>query len=188
MSNRTKIALIIAAGFAAIVLIIIFIALGNRDKTAEKAANVKEGALIAVETPVVSPLPEKEKQAFSAQSLALAFVERFGSFSNQSNFLNFKELFSTMTETMSVWVEKTYLPKLKKEYPAAGFFYSISTKTGTAEIIEQKDDSMKIKITAVRKETREGKGEQEFLQDIILELKKKNNNWLIDGAYWGAKK
>ncbi|MBI5077448.1 hypothetical protein HZB94_03640 [Candidatus Falkowbacteria bacterium] len=189
MSNRLKISLIVAAGIAAIIIIILFFFSENQSELTEKDQSNNQGAAkIENEAPVIPAVSEKEKQAFSVKALAVAFVERFGSFSNQADYLNFKELLTTMTATMTNWVQKTYIPKLKKEHPADGFFYSISTKTGAVEIIEQKEDSMKIKMSAIRKETQEGKGEQEFLQDIILDLKKINNNWLIDGAYWGAKK
>jgi uncharacterized protein (UPF0333 family) len=187
MFNRTKIAVLF---LVAVIFIGIVAALFTIRKGGEKPAEKEKAAVVVSETSAaaVAPASEEAKKEIAVKALAVAFVERFGSFSNQGDYLNLQELLNVMTPTMANWVKSSYLPKLKKERPADGFYYAISTKAPVVEVLSEKAEAVKLKVTTKRDEQIAGQENKEFLQEITLDLVKQNNNWLVDGAYWGNKK
>lgn len=186
MSHKLKVVLVFLGVVIIVALAAAFLMTGKKQKLAEK----EKAAAVVSESPavVIAPASEEDKKEIAVKALAVAFVERFGSFSNQGEYLNLQELLNVMTPTMANWVQTSYIPKLKKEHPAGGFYYAISTKAPVVEILSEQPNAVKLKVTTKRDEQLVGQEKKEFLQDITLDLKKENNNWLVDGAYWGAKK
>ena len=80
---------------------------------------------------------EKAAQATQepARLVAQPFVERFGSYNNQGEFLNFSDLDFFMTDSLKVWVSSTYIPKLKKELPSIDIYYAINTKALSTDTV-----------------------------------------------------
>jgi len=135
---------------------------------------------VIVET---GPPTEEEVAAASHEVVARAFVERFGTYSNHSDYKSIEELIPMMTSGMANWVEKTYLPKLRADYPSDAELYKIKTMAPVANILKQTESAVEIMLSCQRTETKSGQ-ENQFLQDIKIELKKQGNNWLVNAAYW----
>jgi len=116
---------------------------------------------------------------------AMSFAERFGSFSNQSNYGNFTDLKIFMTDNMSTWADE-YVAELKNQKSASSY-YGIETTALTYEI-KKFDDSAgqaEITISTQRQESTEKiNGGQSYVQNLDLNLVKVNGDWLFDKAYW----
>lgn len=136
---------------------------------------------IAAETPHKLNGDDLGKQSMS-------FAERFGSFSNQSNYGNFTDLNMMMTDSMKTWAEKNVNDLKSKETGTA--YYGITTKALTYEIKSFDDNAgtAEILVGTQRQESTETiNGGTSYIQNLDLNLVKVNGDWLFDQAYWQAK-
>ncbi|MBT5338046.1 hypothetical protein HN858_01455 [Candidatus Falkowbacteria bacterium] len=191
MEQRKKVILIAGAGILVIALIIIFFVMSEVKRVEQEKA---DNEITPVETiigqedadtnNIIVTLPsDQEKLAVSVRAVATTFVERFGSYSNQSEYAGFEELASIMTQSMASWVKNTYLPQLKKEHDPKGYFYSIKTSAPVVEISVEEENFVEIIVKTQRLEKTDNSS-QTFNQDIVLELVKQDGEWAIDGAFW----
>jgi len=189
MQRRTKLIILIVIGLLLIIGIIVFVVLNGKESPAPKideTAPVAKLEEVKKEEPtLIQPIEtESENVAKSVKTVAVAFVERFGTFTNDSNFKSIRDLDAILTDSMSSWIDEVYLPKLEKEYAPNGFFYRITAKAPVVQVIENTETTAKVKVTAQREETRGTEAPRAFLQNIILDLVSVNNVWLVDAAYW----
>ncbi len=120
-----------------------------------------------------------------ALKLAMSFAERFGSFSNQSDYRNITDAQLFMTPSLRQW-SKNYVVSLREENPVDSF-YSITTLSLSTEIVKYNESAgeAEVLVTTYRRENKEGvAGEKNWQQDLLLELKKSNNNWQVNAIYW----
>jgi len=119
--------------------------------------------------------------------LAESFSERFGSYSNQSNFSNIKSLKIFMSLRM-----KERSDEFIKEQLSSGadnsIYYGITTKAISSEILDYDDDvgTAKIKVQTRRREATSSTNNLSnvFAQDIIINLIKERGAWKVGSANW----
>lgn len=120
--------------------------------------------------------------------IAASFVERFGTYSNQSDFSNMVDLHLFMTEKMRIWSDG-YVADMKKTNHDV--YYGITTKAVTQEIRSPKDDLSKatVMVKTRRREatTSIGNVSKIFNQDATVELVKVGDEWKIDSIFWEEK-
>jgi len=136
---------------------------------------------IAAETPHKLNGDDLGKQAMS-------FAERFGSFSNQSNYGNFTDLNIMMTDNMKTWSEK-YVNDLKSKATSTAY-YGITSKALTYTVKNFDDNAGKAEIlvgTQRQESTEAINGGTPYIQNLDLNLVKVNGDWLFDKAYWQVK-
>ena len=118
--------------------------------------------------------------------IAMAFAERFGSYSNQSSYGNFTDLKIWMTNNMKDWADN-YVIDLKASSTNQTGYYGITTKALTSEVKKFDDNAgiAQIVITTQRQETTvDSNSKPSYIQKLDLDYKKVNNEWLVDRAYW----
>jgi hypothetical protein len=208
MENRKKIGLLIIAA-AVIILIIIAVLFLNKKKSDEvnevpvsvvptsTVTLPTSGSLVPTSTPgdrpVVREVYDLSKEdphqldSNDAAKLATSFVERLGSFSNQSSYGNVTDLKIFMTSDMRDWADK-YVAELKAA-SYSGEYYGITTKVLTTKVLsyDKKAGTSKIEVTTERQEGRADNLSAPFRQNITVELVEKNGEWLVDTAYWEKK-
>ncbi|MFH1610282.1 MAG: hypothetical protein ABIA91_00115, partial [Patescibacteria group bacterium] len=82
--------------------------------------------------PIVDELSEEEKEKGFLTKTASAFAERFGSYSNQSNYENLTDLKYFMTTKMKRWVDDKVAAK---DYSKSNdIYYGMTTRTMKSEI------------------------------------------------------
>ncbi|OGY42130.1 MAG: hypothetical protein A2Y67_01950 [Candidatus Buchananbacteria bacterium RBG_13_39_9] len=126
--------------------------------------------------------PEQTSMLFAATS----FAERFGSFSNQSNYKNFDDLQPLMTKSVQNWV-KQYIETLKKQNPDSNTYYALETKAISSEIksADLKANTAEVMVKTQRQEFKNDiNNPRVFYQDILLKILKENGQWLVGGVYW----
>ena len=190
MTVRTKATIIIVAGVVVIAVIIGgFIWLNRADQPLAEMAPAPKAELddTTAEVVKIAPPTVAEKQAASIGAVAKTFVERFGSYSNQSGYSSLAELEALSTESFAAWLQSNYVPELKKEHDPAGYYYEISTEAPMIASVEQSATAAKFVVTTQRIEKTDN-GEKTFQQDIVLDMKKIGDEWRVDGAYWQNKK
>lgn len=86
------------------------------------------------------------------------FTERFGSYSNQSNYENFSDLEIFMTKDFASW-SVSYVKQLRENAPSFETYYGISTRALTTEIIsyDEKNAQAEIIVLTERSESSFGR-------------------------------
>jgi hypothetical protein len=153
----------------------------------------------APEPPVIDPVvieepepTEKEKEVMQAveertgevsiTNLSKTFAERYGSYSNESDFANIKDVLVLMTDA---FVEQT--EAFMQEARAGSEYYGVTTRVISMEVVEQNDEEgfATIQVTTQREEASGSpQNSSIFYQDLIIELVHVEGEWKISNASW----
>jgi len=137
----------------------------------------------------ISKEPVHKVNADDLGKIAMSFAERFGSFSNQSNYGNFTDLKILMTDSMKSWADK-YVADLKSQPQNKNVYYGVVTTALTYSVKKYDDQSGKAEITIVtqrQESTEKINGGTPYRQNLTLSLAKVNGEWLFDKANWETK-
>ncbi|MBI4779644.1 hypothetical protein HY797_04325, partial [Candidatus Falkowbacteria bacterium] len=99
-------------------------------KTTEPAVESPAKPAAAVQPTV--PFKKAEVDSDDLVRMASSFAERFGSFSNQSDYGNIRDLQIFMTDTMKVWAEN-YIADARAKKTQTAIYYGIVTKAISGE-------------------------------------------------------
>ncbi len=120
------------------------------------------------------------------RKMALPFVERFGSYSNQSNYSNFEDLKMFMSDKMKSWSDDN-VAELKKTAGDAKIYHGITTIAVSAVVkkFDDKAGEAEILVSTQRRESgADSANTNVYTQNIILDFVKIKNEWKVDAAYW----
>lgn len=127
---------------------------------------------------------EREFTANDLRKMASSFAERFGSYSNHSNFSNILDLEIFMTREMKDWAEKS-VQEAKSEYK--DIYYGITTNAISSEVQEFEPDAGRA-VVLVNTQRKESTGSMSnsstYYQDILITYLKERGVWKVDSAYW----
>ncbi len=128
---------------------------------------------------------KKQNQEESLKFVAISFAERFGSYSNQSNFQNIIDLKPFMSEKMKKWAD-SYVTQLRQKQKDVSSYYSIITKAITAKVenFSPKSNSAVVTVSVIRNENKTDGSKSRFSQDIILNFIKEGSAWRVDKVKW----
>ena len=128
-----------------------------------------------------------EQEDFSRvdlKNMASSFAERFGSYSNHSDFANIKDLKIFMTESMKDWAEDFVQERSKKDRQE---YSGVTTKAISTEItnFDEERGEAEAVVTTRRRESKGSRADSTtYTQELTLEFVEKNDSWKVDGAYW----
>lgn len=136
------------------------------------------------------PPPPQAQPILTAQQVDLVtivvpFVERFGSFSNQSNYQNFEDLLPFMSSSMRAWAEAKIADARSKPFPS--LYKGVTTKVlkHTSLSLDEQRGVAGFKVTTQRKELLGTSDNfKVYLQDIVVRLVKQDSLWVVDSARW----
>lgn len=117
--------------------------------------------------------------------IAAAFAERFGSYSNQSNFGNVTDLEVFMSNKMRNW-SVTFVSQQRERLEDTSEYYGITTKAAAKEIKDY-DEELGIAVILVHTRRREIMSDSHsgvFDQDIEISFVKEREAWKVDSANW----
>jgi hypothetical protein len=119
--------------------------------------------------------------------MASVFVERFGTYSNQSNYSNIIDLKMFMSEKMKIWAD-SYIADMRANQDKDVLYYGISTRVVNEEmdLLDEEFGEARIIVRTRRQEATgfTGNTAESFSQDIIVNMTKENQSWKIDSAFW----
>jgi hypothetical protein len=119
--------------------------------------------------------------------LASSFAERYGSFSNQTDFKNLKDLTPLMTSEFSAR-NNAYIKQKKSEVGDNSVYYGVTSKTVKTNLVSlnEEETAAELELTMQRREARGSMNSnvKVFYQDIVIKLKKESGEWKVDGAEW----
>lgn len=153
-------------------------------KPAETAPAVEE---ITTEQPTIKEQQLKEEQdtrnqSASAIAVAKMFVERYGSYSNEANFQNLKDVLPLMTDSFA---QKTnqFIEKLNPPET----YYGVTTSVLIVKV-EKMDDVAGIAtiLLNTQQEIAENSPQNTRIEykEIRLELERVDDVWKVDSATW----
>lgn len=149
----------------------------NRGSTAVP----KEG-----EQPAEAVPAEPPDETSSLKRFAMAFAERFGSFSNQTDFVNITDLKSAMTASMAAWADG-YLADARAAGTDTTVYSGTTTRALKADIeaFDENAGTATVRVGTQRRQDASGTAAGEvYYQDIVIELIKVNGEWKADSAEW----
>jgi hypothetical protein len=121
--------------------------------------------------------------------LAASFAERFGSYSNQSNYGNIRDLKIFMTKKMKKWADD-FIQKEMAQNKDSAIYYGISTKAVASEVKKFDNDlgQAEILVSTQRREAISSPSNMtSFRQDITINFLKEGGIWKVDSAYWKSR-
>ncbi|MCX6744332.1 MAG: hypothetical protein NTX82_02300 [Candidatus Parcubacteria bacterium] len=148
--------------------------------------NTNASVLMDIEATTGGNQANNQNEQNNAILIATSFTERFGSYSNQSDYRNFQELDQFMTTTVKEWVSQ-YVAGLKKDHADTNVYYAIETKAISTQVNSFDDVAgfAQILIKTQRQEFNNTITNPSIsYQDMLLELVRENNQWKVRGAYW----
>ena len=117
-------------------------------------------------------------------AFARSFVERYGSYSNQSNFENMEDLYPFMTDRMKT--ATAAFVKSQRDKGAGGASYQgTTTHALSARTLEEGSERAVLSIASQRQESNaEMPSGRVYYQTIELVLIKDGASWRVDEANW----
>ncbi len=201
MENKKRVSFVIMAAALLLIAVIVWFIWQRNNQTAvvpmDSQGNVINPVTESINTSTpgtaprdyrkfdISKEPKIEADAEAVKKIAMAFSERFGSFSNQSNYSNIEDLKIFMTKSMGDWAEG-YLADLKKEKDNNGEYYGMITKavSANAKNFDNAKGQAEIVVMTRRQETKGTVAGNYFNQELTLKMAKEGGVWKADSANW----
>lgn len=131
--------------------------------------------------------PEDDRSLTEQQlkRTASLFIERFGSYSNQSNFSNISDLKIFMTDNMKKWADNFIVNNNVDR--DVSVYYGITTRS-ISQRIENFDESSGEATVFVKTLRRESGGslteDNSFYQEAVIRFLFEKGTWKVDKATW----
>lgn len=198
MSRNLRLIIFIAIGVV-IVTSLILLLIFRSQRSKEAKTNINQLANQAALTNATSPEAIQEAvlettPALTAEevgidrqlkSLARNFVERYGSYSNESNLENLTELQGQMADAMKV-VARLYRTELEAEFTQYSGHYGITTTVLVSKFINLDEAKGQATLLLTTQRLREvtGKEIEKYTQDVSISLAKEGDSWLVANLAW----
>jgi hypothetical protein len=178
--DKRKLELIGAAVILIIVIILIFV-LFKRGTDPLLESDAPERIIDR------SGLPETTIDARTKESpadvIGRSFVERFGSFSTDVDYINVDDVRELSTAAMQQTLDQ--VTRIAQAGDKNSSFYGVSTRVITTEVVSESDSVTQILYTTQREETFDTPDNTSTrYQDINLTLVKTGEVWLVDNYVW----
>lgn len=208
MSRRTR-NIIIAVILLALILLALWLLFGRREagvpflpagETPDISKSLGGGQLDTtyggnvnrgrpVEQPPAAEEEEEEPVQIDTRShltrLAAAFAERYGSFSNTSNFENLSDLTVFMSVSMTARTEQ-YVENARAEGSTSAEYFGITTRALSTEVtaLDETAGSAKVMVQTQRQAVSGSTGESVYYQEIMIEFVQEGGVWKVDAIEW----
>lgn len=130
------------------------------------------------------PDPEKPDPRVNVQRLAASFAERYGSFSNQGDFENLKELRVFMTDSMKREVD-AYIAEASSATSGSAAYFGTTTRSLSSTItrFNEEGGSATVVVNTQRQEV-SSSGTEVYYQEIEIDFILSGEVWEVDSAEW----
>jgi len=160
-----------------------------------------EPVAVVEETPTQEQLPQtpiivEPKQKLSAKTeateedlkrLAASFIERYGTYSNQSGYNNITDLNLFMSRSLRAWADN-FIAQRNNEIEDNSIYYGITTKSVVIETVDF-DDLSGTAVFSIKTQRQEAVGGpnniRSFQQDAEVEMLKESGVWKVNKVNWG---
>lgn len=152
-------------------------------KTSEEPNLAEQTTVQTQEEKPAVPASEEETSKSNVLRLASDFAEKFGSYSNQSDFQNIADLFPFMTTSMQSWAEN--YAETQRASISDGVYVGVTTKSLSRKFLSFNENSAEILVSTQRRESTGAMvNETVAYRDMELKMVKEGDNWKVDGVWW----
>jgi hypothetical protein len=130
------------------------------------------------------PQPQQPADERSnVRRIAAAFAERFGSFSNQTDFQNILDLKPLMTAKLQAWAD-AYVAE-QRSSSSSETYAGVTTRalTTTVEKFDAAAGTATVRVRTQREQSSLSK-DTVYYQDLLLEFAREGTVWKVDTATW----
>lgn len=126
---------------------------------------------VATGDPVIMPNP-----------VARAFVERFGSFSTESDYANIEDVMALATSGLQSRLQGIIAEARRT---AGSAYYGVSTRVIAMEVVEETETSASLRITTQRQESIDSPANTtSSYKEIDVKLVREGDTWLVNDFSW----
>ena len=181
MMTRRKIEIIVAIVIIVLLLIALFLIYF---KPKPKVEPVVEQQPVVQVVPTVNPANVPTVAVVSASTVARTFIERFGSYSSESDFANVDDIMKLATPGYQTELQTT-VAGYRRQFDEDDGYTGVSTVVITIKTVSETAEATKFLITTQREEAI-GSPENTTVryQDAEVNLIKSGNDWLVNGLIW----
>lgn len=192
MSLRAKFFIIVGVVIAFIIFVIVTLSRGDTEDivvTGPSITDVVEAPKGKVQPSITNPpaggvvTGKATPPPPDLLDISRSFAERFGSFSNQSDFENVEGLKPFMTPAMRTWADAFIRDAAAKADPSAPY-YGITTRTLEAVAENVQGEGAIVLVKTQRREVKGATAPRVFYQNLSLILKKVEGEWRVEKAEW----
>ena len=124
-------------------------------------------------------------QQTSLKQLARSFTERYGSYSNQSDFENLVDLTALMSQAMAARTE-SYIESAREVLQDNARYSGTTTRALSVKIDSYNEDDGEavVTVTAQRRESSDIAQDRIYYQSLTIEFIKVRESWKADSATW----
>ncbi|MFZ2681566.1 MAG: hypothetical protein WAZ14_00485 [Patescibacteria group bacterium] len=181
MLTRKRVEIIVAVVILLVLLLILALVLKKPKDTTE---TIVEAEPVIKELPEVQPEDVPAPGAVSAGTVARIFVERFGSYSSESNFENVDDVMLLATPAYQSTLQ-TLVAGYRRQLDEASGYTGISTIVIGVKTESVTETDATLLITTQRQEAVGSPGNVSVrYQDAEVNLVKSGEDWLINGLTW----
>ena len=184
--KRATIIILICLGILIIFLWILWFFFHPKTTTPTVKPSTTSTSQTAPASTVSQQATEQEKQlrtqAAGVIALAKLFTERYGSYSNEADFQNIRDVIPLMSKTFAA---TTTADLATKKIPTG--FYGITTRVITVKVLKNDDKAGMALVdvdTQRQEETGSAQNTSVKYQTIELAFVKESGVWLVDSATW----
>lgn len=181
MLSRRKIEVIVAI---VILIILVLLLIFFLRKPKEEVIQTPEPEQVTQELPAVRPEDIPTPGVVSASTVARIFIERFGSYSSESDFANVEDVMALATPTYQEELEATVDGYRRQADENAGYT-GVSTVVISVKTTSESEAATTFLITTQREEAVGTPGNTTLrYQDAEVSLVKSGDDWLINDLVW----
>lgn len=188
MSRKKKVLIIVAVVLFLFLLWLLVWFLNQKQQPIPSSAVVVEG--ISVVTPraqTAEPSATTDKRIAetreidsSLQSLAITFVERYGSYSTESDFANLYDVMDLMTASFRDETQD-FIATAR----ASLSYYGVTTRVLSVKEIVSGETSASLEVATQREESKDSPQNSEVkYQTLVLTCLKEDGVWKVSSALW----
>lgn len=185
ISNRAKLIIAGVLVLIAIILILLFLPRPGQQTVPPVTTPTNEQPetpSVPEPTPVPPVTPEAREEA-SAETVAKIFVERYGSYSTESDFANLEDVLPLLTASYRATIEAQI--ETLRDAPPSESYYGVSTKVISTSFTSKEDTTATIEVLTQREEAQGSVTNISVkYQTIVLNMKEEGGEWLVDKATW----
>lgn len=164
-------------------LLLLLLWLLNKSRTESPEVLVDEQPIVQ-ELPAINPADLPTQAAVSASTVARIFVERFGSYSSESNFANVDDVMS-LASTGYQSTLKSLVAQYRQDLAANSGYTGVSTRVINAVLVSEAESAATFLIKTQREEAVGTPGNATLrYQDVEVDLIKVGEDWLINDLNW----
>lgn len=181
MLSRRKLEVIAAVLILILLIVLLFFIFRKAPVTEEVPANTSVPTQV---TPEVNPALVPTPGVVSAGTIARTFVERFGSYSSETDFANVDDVMKLATISYQAELE-ALVASYRRQFDAEAGYTGVSTQVITLKTVSETDAATTFLVTTQREEAVGTPGNTTLrYQDAQVELVKSGDNWLINDLTW----